>query len=378
LSELNEKIRQLHHEAPLTDVHIHPSTKAYIFRRNLWRHYCSGKMLNPVASRSDFKMLKKGDVGVIWASHFLPQRQFFKDCCLLRLSAKLFLPAYSKLITGSYMLRLLEVMDKLEFEIERKPQEIEVARSVADIKRIRQMGKIAVVHSIEGAHVLDGNLENLNELARRSVALLTLNHFYPNDVAAHVDAIPKDMFIRKICKFNFQTKGQPTLTEFGRDLIQKMNHLRMIVDIAHCSAEARAAIFAEIGNEHPIVASHAGVAKYNPHPFNLEDDEIREIASHGGAIGVIFMNAVLDRTNPKKGLSAIWHTIEHIYHVTNSWDFIMLGTDFDGFTDPPDDITNASQFGRVTKMLLDRGVAEVDIKKILGQNALRVLEKGWQ
>lgn len=314
---------------------------------------------------------------MIWASHFLPQKQLFSDCFWLRLMGRL-LPTYSKLTKGSFMERLLEMMDRLEHEIKRKPDFIEIARSADDIKRIRTEGKIAVVQTVEGAHMLDGDVNNLDILAKHGVALLTLNHFYPNNVASHVDAIPKDMFIRKICKFDFQTKGHPPLTEFGLEVLRKMNNLRMIVDVSHCSPEARAAIYNEIKSERPIVASHAGVAKYNPHPYNLEDDDIREIARHGGAVGVFFMSSVLDRTNPKKGLSAIWRTIEHIHNVTNTWDFVMLGTDFDGFTDPPNDVWDASQFGAVTKMFLEQGLAEDDVKKIIGQNAQRVLKSGWR
>lgn len=373
-----EKIRQINQEAPLTDVHAHPSVKAFIFRRNLWRHYCSGKTLNPMASRSDFKSLKKGDVGVIWASHFLPQRGFFKDCIWIRLSAKLFLPGYSRLVKGPFMPHLLKMMDRFEREVNRKPGLIEVAGSAADVTRISDSGKIAVVHTVEGAHVLDGDIGNLDILAQRGVALLTLSHFYPNDVASHVHAMPKNMFIRKICKFNFQTEGDPPLTDFGKEVLKKMSQLNMIVDLAHCSPKARAAIYGELASDRPVVATHMGVTKYHPHPYNLDDDDIREISNRGGAVGIMFMSSTLDQTNPKKGLPAIWKTIEHIHKVADSWDHIMLGTDFDGFTDPPDDVYKASQLGKVTGMLLEQGVEEANVKKIIGQNAQRVLKKGWQ
>ena len=61
-----------------------------------------------------------------------------------------------------------------------------------------------------------------------------------------------------------------------------------------------------------------------------------------------------------------------------SWDHITIGTDFDGFTDPPDDLQDASQVGKLTQMMLDRGVPEDDIKKVLGGNAQRVLELAWR
>jgi microsomal dipeptidase-like Zn-dependent dipeptidase len=368
----------LHREAPFTDVHVHPSLKAYLFRRNLWRHLWSGKTFDPFASRSDFRMLEKGGVGVIWAAHYLPERQLFEDCLLLRLAASLLVPAWDRLVKGSLFERLLEMMDALEREIGRRPDRVELAYSAADVERIRAAGKLAVVHTIEGAHVLEGDPDRLDELAGRGVAMLTLAHFYPNGAVAHVDGIPKDMFVRKLCEFRVGAGGSPPLTDFGRALLDRMGSLPMIVDVSHCTPEARAAVYAELAAERPIVASHVGVARLNPDPYNLSDDEIREVARRGGAVGVIFMTYWLDASHPKNGLQALWKTIEHIHEVTASWDHIVLATDFDGFTDPPDDLRDASQVGRVTGMLLDRGVPEEDVRKILGANAQRVLRTGWR
>jgi membrane dipeptidase len=120
------------------------------------------------------------------------------------------------------------------------------------------------------------------------------------------------------------------------------------------------------------------VAQLRNDPYNLTDDELREIAASGGAVGVIFMTYWLSPDEPKYGLEMIWKTIEHVHDVTGSWDHLMLGTDFDGFTDPPDDVRDASELPKVTQMLLDRGVAEDDVMKILGGNATRVLEVGWR
>lgn len=375
----DEKITTLHKEAPLTDVHAHPSLKAFLFRRNLWRHYVSGKTFNPFSSRSDFKSLTKGGVGVVWSAHYLPERQLFKDCFLLRLASIVTSPVYRKLTTGSLMQRLLEMMDAMEHEINRKPERTELAQSAADVIRIRAAGKIAFVHTVEGAHVLEGDLKNLDVLAKRGVAMLTLSHFYPNGIASHVDGMPRDMFIRKICKFNFQTFGTPPLTDFGKSLLSKMKTLPMVVDVTHCTPEARAAVYTELSGQRPIVASHIGVQSKNPdEPKNLTDNEIREIKRSGGAIGVIFMTYWLDSSHPANGLEAIWNTLEHIYRVTGSWDYVMFGTDYDGFTDPPDDLPDASFMGRVTRMLLEHGLTDPEVRKILGENAQRVLKSGWR
>jgi membrane dipeptidase len=374
---MNERIKRLHREAPLCDVHIHPSMKMFLLKRNLWRHYWSGNFFNPFSSRSDFRVLEKGGVGLIWATHHLIEKQIAQDCWLI--CAALFLtPAYSKIMKGPRIERTLYIMDRFERELRRKTDRTELARSVADIHRIRQEGKMAFVHAVEGGHVLEGKIDNLNRLAERGVACLTLTHFYKNELATQVDAIPQDQIIKKLCTFNFDTGGEPPLTGFGKSVLQRMKELKMIPDISHCTPEARQAIYAEVKGEMPIVASHVGVQRYQPDIYNLTDAEILEIKKSGGGIGVIFYNYWLHKDNPKDGLETIWKTMQHIHEVTDSWDHVLIGTDFDGFTDPPNDVKNSAHMPKVTEMLLRKGLSETDIKKILGGNALRILEQGWR
>lgn len=372
----DSEIQRLHREAPLTDVHAHPSLKAYLFRRHLWWHYWSGSSFNPLSSRTDFRMLSKGGVRVVVASHYLPERRL-AECFWIRVAAFLLIPAYFKLMHGSRFRRLLEMMNAMEREAERRPDLVEVARSYAELERIRAAGKMAVIHAVEGAHALEGDLDRLDDLAQRGVAMLTLTHFYPNQVAAQVDGIPKDMIIRRICDLDLQPGSGPPLTEFGREVVRRCLDLGILVDITHCTPEARQAVYEEVAGSRPLVASHVGVQALRPDPYNLADEEIEEIARGGGAIGVIFVPYWLSSREEKTGLKSIWATLEHIHDVTGSWDHVMLGTDFDGFTDPPDDVPDASRLGAVTRMLLDRGLPEVEIKKILGGNAFRVLRAGW-
>ena len=371
-------MQRLHAEAPLTDVHVHPSIKAYLFRRNLWRHYWSGKQFDPFSSRSDFKMLEAGGVGVIWAAHYLPELDLFRQCFWMKLAGWLTLPVYQKMVSGSRMDRVLDIMSAMEGEIGRKPDRVELARSAADVRRIRSENRIAVVHTIEGAHVLEGNVDNLDRLASRGVAMLTLTHFFDHKVAAQVVSLPKTYAVNKICRFDFSWRHPEALTDYGKEIVRRAGQLGVLIDVTHCMLEARQAVYVEIGRSRPIVASHVGVQHIHADRYNLRDDELREIAAGGGLIGVIFFNYWLDPRDPKNGLDPIWETIEHIHTVTGSFDHIALGTDFDGFTDPPDDVEDSSEMGVVTQMLLDRGVPESDIVKILGGNAQRVLEAGWR
>lgn len=374
--ERTDRVRRLHREAPLTDVHAHPSLKAYLFRRNLWRHYRSGAAFDPFSSRSDFRMLEAGGVGVVWAAHYPPERRLFEDCFWLGLAGSLTLPVYRKVLRGTPYETLLAMMDALEREAARRPERTAVARSPAEVDRIREEGRIALVHAVEGGHVLEGRPERLEELARRGVAVLTLTHFYANRLADQVDAIPHTMLVRKICEFEFGSV-RPPLTDLGREVVRRCERLGIVLDLTHCTPEARSALYAETDPDRPLIATHVGVRALRPTPYNLSDDEIREIARRGGAVGVIFMPYWLTGPESGSGLEAIWETMAHVRDVCGSWDHVAIGTDFDGFSDPPDEVRDASGLPAVTRLLLERGVAEGDVKKILGGNAMRVLRAGW-
>lgn len=374
-----DAVRRLHREAPLTDLHAHPSLKAFLFRRNLWHHYWSGRAFDPFSSRSDFQALADGEVGVLWASHYLPERDLFSDCFLIRAAAIAVTPVYVKLTTKSYWTRLGEMMDAFERELDREPTRIELARSMPALDRIRGQGKIAAVHTVEGAHVLEGDPNRVGELARRGVAMLTLNHFYRNGVGAQVDALPSVMSLKKLCPFKFGHGVPPMLTQYGREVIQALSASRMLVDITHCWPDARRQIYSELNRARPVVASHVGVQALRPDPYNLADEEIREIAASGGLIGIILMPYWLasDQASLQPGADQVVDTIEHVVSTAGSWDHVAIGSDFDGFTDPPDDVPDASRLGVITETLLGRGASETDIKKVLGGNADRVLRAAW-
>jgi membrane dipeptidase len=370
-----DRVMRLHDEAPLTDIHAHLSTKPYLFNRSVWKHRCSGRTFNPFSSRTDFVMQQRGHVGTVWNVLYLPELQL-RDCLLTRLLARVFVKRYDEIVMGPPMERLLDMMDLVESQIAQHPDRAEVARSAADVRRIREKNKIAVVHTVEGAHVLEGKVESLDRLAYRGVAMLTLAHFFDNGIAEHTPGMPNNNCMQRLCRYRFPWGHHESLTGLGKDIVRRMLDLGMLVDVTHAGPEARAAIYAEVNRRRPVVASHVGVHAINPDPYNLFDDEIREIATTGGVIGVIFMTHWLDQQEPKNGLEPIWRTIEHVHGVTGSFEHLAIGTDFDGFSDPPDDLQDASQLGKLTTYLLDR-IPEADVRRILGGNAQRVLDAGW-
>ena len=125
-----------------------------------------------------------------------------------------------------------------------------------------------------------------------------------------------------------------------------------------------------------VIASHTGVFEVNRDPYNLTDKEIKWIAKNGGAIGVIFMNYWISPIDSGLGLKHIEQTMNHIINV-GGIDTLGIGTDYDGFTDPPDEMVDISELPRLTKYLSALGYTENQLESILGGNALRVLREGW-
>jgi microsomal dipeptidase-like Zn-dependent dipeptidase len=149
-----------------------------------------------------------------------------------------------------------------------------------------------------------------------------------------------------------------------------------IIDICHCTPPARARIYDIVGTRRPLIASHVGAYEINPSPYNLKDWEIKHIADTGGLSAVILMNYWLMAHETKRGLNFITRTIDHFRQV-GGIDHVGIGTDFDGFTDPPDEVKDATQLPHLTQRLLAEGYSREAIEKIWGGNAVRVLHDGW-
>jgi membrane dipeptidase len=371
----------------LTDIHAHPALNAWLWGRNLERHWWSSTVFNPLATLSDFKMLRKGGVKVLWSALHVPETQYMQ-CRTLNVVAVGF--------KGGRMLRKKDAWICLESQRQTielqvgKADDIRIVRSNAELDAAVADGDIAIVHTVEGGHHLgaglagddlDGRLARVDTLAEWGVASLTLAHLFPNDVAGHANGIPESMnkgVIGLLCTFDAGEDPDRGLTEVGKAVLDRMIDRRIIPDITHCTPIARQEVYARVANRIPIVASHIGVHSLNGVLYNLTEADVQAIKASRGVIGVIFMPYWLKDTHPGPGLGAIWETMEQLRDWSGgTWDHVAIGTDFDGFTDPPDDCKNAGELPAIREMLADRGVAESDADKILGGNARRVLNEGW-
>lgn len=203
--------------------------------------------------------------------------------------------------------------------------------------------------SIEGLHNLEGRLENIDRLHAAGFRMAGLAHFFDNEVAGSMHGIAKG-----------------GLTPLGRQVVRQMEARGMIVDIAHASHPAVAEVLAMA--RRPVVSSHGGVQAVCRENRNLTDAEIRGVARTGGVVGIGYWDGAVCSVD----ISAIVRSILHVRDLVGI-DHVGLGSDFDGA------VTTGFDTGElvlITQGLMDAGLTEGDIAKVMGGNVLRVLRAG--
>ncbi len=372
----SDEVVALHRAAPFTDVHAHPSLSRFLFGSDLWGRHRADPGFHPTQLRTGFRQLEHGKVGALWASHYVPEREIVNDCSLFQFAGHL-VPELDRLRTEDRFVLLRDLLDGFEAQIAREPGCVELARTAADFNRIVASGRLAVVHAVEGAHVLEGDLDRLDELCGRGVACLTLAHFFHNGLFAQTVGIPPELLSRIPCQLRFHADEGEAITPLGYALLEQLAACPILVDVCHCSPRARQAVYAAIGGQRPVLATHVGLRRFCPHPYNLDEADLKAIAGSGGAVGLTLMPQWLRSDGERTVLDALGDQASYIYECLGSWDHVMIGSDFDGFTDTADDCWDASQLWKITAMLLARGLREDDVLKVIGGNAARVLREGW-
>ena len=391
----------LHRQAGVVDLHIHPAMTQVLFRRDLRLRQKVMPSFSVSSVRASYPRMKAGNYRVALSVAHAPEKGLLEDFWYLRGLKYLRPLTWAKVIARPSF----EVTNTILDEVEAMVDSSTARTSVLVAKTLREMEAalaaperpLVLIHAVEGAHSLgdpgdktitDAQVHrNLEAFFNRGVAYLTLAHFYPNRVTHPCFPFPED-FARLSTNPNIWRDLTNGLTPLGKDLVARMIDMGMLIDLSHCTPHARKDVFdiADGSGKHPpLLMTHVGAYEINPSPYNPRDDEIRRIARDGGVIGVIFMNYWTMPKETGQGLNYISRTIQHLIDV-GSEDCVGIGTDFDGFTDPPDDLEDASQMKRLNERLLvdslGWGLSESDtaqrIRKIQADNALRVLREGWR
>jgi membrane dipeptidase len=235
------------------------------------------------------------------------------------------------------------------------PDDIEFANSYEDIIRIVNEGKICGMIGVEGGTVVESDLDNINRLFEMGVRYIGLTWNNSNLIASSA----RDETERGI---------QGGLTEFGFEVIKRMDDVGMLIDVSHLGEASFWDVIETTKN--PIIASHSNSYTIHPHYRNLTDEQIKAIAKGGGVIQVNFHRSFL-------GEASLQRVFEHIDYIKKlvGVDYIGIGSDFDGGIDTPSELADATMYPNLTKKLLSEGYTQEEVRKILGLNFLRVFKK---
>lgn len=375
--------RAVHADATVVDLHAHPSMKTWFggakFAKRV-KH--SSKGFDFTKLRTTYPSLADGGVNVLCSAIYVPEKHLTKDCWIIGVGGAVLSRLRDAFARDPFAVAL-DMMAKVEHDVAAivpaagQPP-IRVVRSNAELDAALMSGAIAVIHTIEGAHVLGGNPTNVARLHQRGVALITLAHFYPNGVAPPVDGIPRDLWLRSLGCFGYKEDLAAGLPPTGRHVVEEMFRLGVIVDLTHTTPPARHDVY-RIPNPRgrPLIMSHVGVGTPRGDPMNADRNDIRAIAATGGVVGIIFYNYWLAAKYRKS--DTVRHVVEHVRELVNlgGEDVVAFGSDFDGMTDPPDDLREPAQWPNLTAALLADGFTPAQVEKFLGGNARRVLRDGW-
>ncbi|MBX6350564.1 MAG: dipeptidase [Clostridia bacterium] len=248
--------------------------------------------------------------------------------------------------------RLLQMLDAFYREVERQPLGIQLCRTSAEIEAARRAGRVAAILSIEGAEPVGTDLARLRIFYRLGVRAMGLVWNGRNQVADGVG--------------DARTKGG--LSAFGVQLVEEMERLGMVVDVSHLSDPGFWDV-AAIATK-PFWASHSNCRALCDHPRNLTDDQIRALAKAGGVMGLNFHPGFIHES----GRATLDQLLDHAEHVIQlvGPDHLGLGSDFDGIGSTPEGLEDVSRLPNFTEGLLSRGYDEQTVRKVLGENFLRV------
>jgi len=299
--------------------------------------------------------------------------------------------------------RVLQDLDAVKQLCNDYPDQIEIATSAADVKRCFEAGKLAGVLCVEGGHAIEDDLGVLRQFFDLGVRYMTLTWSNNNNWADGCLDPPK----------------HHGLTDFGVDVVKEMNRIGMMVDVSHVSEETFWDVLKVTTK--PVIASHSAARAICDHTRNLWDDQIRAVAEGGGVVCPTFVPAFIsdeyrkthERLRDEHGIAGMSIAdalrgdkgsikgpdaakmahldtlikqipipsfevvVDHVEHMIDvaGPDHVGLGSDFDGVPSLPVGLEDCTKLPLITEELLKRGQPETTVKKVLGENLLRVMEE---
>jgi len=366
---ISERARKLHSSALIVDTHDDTTQRFLDGQFDLGQRSVTGSI--------DIPRMKEGNLGAIFFAAWIP----------------------SKITGPEGVKRALDQIDAVHEQVRNHPNDLVLATTAAEIRKARKQNKVAALLAVEGGHMMASDLAVLRSFAALGVRYMTLTH-------------------SGNCEWADSSTDKPAhngLSPFGKDVIREMNRLGMMVDVSHISDKAFYDVLET--SKAPVIASHSSCRAICDAARNMSDQMIKDLAAKGGVIQINYHVGFLsqefrdaEKANPglereiqaeitkRCGSNEACHLgegdrvvrefvnagrlprveytkiIEHIDHAVNlaGADHVGLGSDFDGAT-MPFGMEDASKLPQITEALLRKGYSEGDIRRILGENTLRLM-----
>ncbi len=319
--------------------------------------YGVGKGLNDIyempEAMLDIKRLKQADVLCQFLAVFFPPRpdMLTPEQRAERLKLRPQMPPDEELFSKA--VKLMQDSMAAHKDIIRQ------AYNYEDVMKNKEQGLVSGVLTIEDGRIVNGSFDRLEQLAKTGVRAIALTWNYENCFGAPNSKDPKIM-----------SKG---LTAFGKEAIEAMNELGILVDVSHLSDGG----FYDVAkiSKKPFVATHSDCRALAAHPRNLTDEMIRILAEKGGVSGINFAPAFLDDT-PGNEESRVSDMVRHVKHFieVGGEDCVGIGTDFDGIRGHLE-VGEPGQLALLFDALENAGITPRQIDKIASGNVLRVMKE---
>lgn len=299
--------------------------------------------------------------------------------------------------------RAVEMIDTLNAIAGRSPRLMTMTPTYGAVQKALKQDKIAALIGVEGGHMIEDSLSYLEDLAKRGMNYMTLT--WNNSTSWATSAADET---EKGDSLAF--KG---LTDFGKQVVRRMNALGVMVDLSHTGE--RTFWDALAVTTKPVMVSHSSVYAICPSRRNLKDDQIKAVAKNNGVICINFYSGFIDSSYHHKvdqirmdhrplidsikaantdywknelaidsALSPFYREaqpplsllVDHIDYIAKlvGPDYVGIGSDFDGVESLPKEMDDVTYLPNITRELLKRGYSERDVRKILGENVMRVMK----
>lgn len=246
----------------------------------------------------------------------------------------------------SLLQRALYHAGRVERLEKRAPEQIGVVRTAADLRGLleRRSGgseQLAAILGIEGAHPLEGELDNIAVLYDAGYRVMGLQHFFDNELGGSLHG-----------------ESGAGLTEFGRAAVREMDRRSIVIDVAHSSERVVRDVLALV--DRPLIVSHTGLRGMCDSPRNISDGLMREIVAGGGLVGVGYWDGAVCDNSPGHIVQTLRYAIDLL-----GVEHVALGSDYDGSVEVAFD---AGELALLTDEMLRQGFSEREIRRVMGEN----------